>query len=84
MSYLLKGGIVVTFTSGSHEPQCFKADVLVEDSTITQIAGDIKAGPHVEVINCDGKWISPGMVDTHRHVFMTVLRGEQSGYCQNI
>lgn len=77
MSYLLKGGIIATFTAGADKPQCYKSDILVEDSTITQIAENINAGPGVEVIDCEGKWISPGMIDTHRHIFMTVLRGDQ-------
>lgn len=68
MSYLLKGGIIATFTSNDDRPQCRKADVLVENSVITQIAEDISAGPSVEIIDCTGKWISPGMVDTHRSV----------------
>ncbi|KAH9931734.1 Metallo-dependent hydrolase [Epithele typhae] len=29
----------------------------------------------VEVIDCTDKWITPGFVDTHRHVFMAVMRG---------
>ncbi|KAL6309765.1 hypothetical protein BKA93DRAFT_814686 [Sparassis latifolia] len=66
-SYLLKGGIIATFSS-DNQPKSFKADVLVEGSIITQIAESINVGPHVEVINCEGKWITPGMVDTHRTV----------------
>ncbi|GBE79783.1 Metallo-dependent hydrolase [Sparassis crispa] len=75
-SYLLKGGIIATFSS-DNQPKSFKADVLVEGSIITQIAESINVGPHVEVINCEGKWTTPGMVDTHRHVFAIVLRGDQ-------
>ncbi|KAH9938082.1 Metallo-dependent hydrolase [Fomitopsis serialis] len=77
MAYLLKGGIVATFTKGRNKPSVHSADVLVENSIITRIDADIVAGSNVEVIDCNGKWITPGMVDTHRHVFMTVLRGEQ-------
>ncbi|CCM01752.1 uncharacterized protein FIBRA_03818 [Fibroporia radiculosa] len=80
MSYLLKGGSIATFVDGSSQPKCYTADVLVEDTKITQIAPDIVAGPNVEVIDCQGKWITPGMVDTHRHLFMTVLRGEQGDW----
>ena len=64
-SYLLKGGIIATFTS-DNEPKVFDADVLVEGSTITRIEKDITPEPHVEVIDVTGKWITPGMVDTHR------------------
>ncbi|EMD40540.1 hypothetical protein CERSUDRAFT_91268 [Gelatoporia subvermispora B] len=76
MAYLLKGGIIATFTS-ENKAVSYKADVLVEGSTITKIAAKIDATPGVEVLDCTDKWITPGMVDTHRHTFMTVLRGSQ-------
>ncbi|KAI0921204.1 hypothetical protein AcW1_004744 [Taiwanofungus camphoratus] len=66
MSYLLRGGTVATFTTQSDKPLCYKADVFIEDSSIAQIEETIDVEPHVEVINCEGKWITPGMVDTHR------------------
>nr|VWO97269.1 1-acyl-sn-glycerol-3-phosphate acyltransferase (EC [Ganoderma boninense] len=75
--YLLKGGTIATAVQGSDEPRVFKADVLVEGDTITRIEESIAPEAGVEVINCQDKWITPGFVDTHRHVFMTVLRGTQ-------
>ncbi|KAI0751091.1 Metallo-dependent hydrolase [Daedaleopsis nitida] len=72
--YLLKGGTVATCVQGSDEARVYKADVLVEGTTITRIEPNIEPVPGVEVIDCKNKWITPGFVDTHRHVFMTVLR----------
>ncbi|KAF9809835.1 hypothetical protein IEO21_07235 [Rhodonia placenta] len=77
MSYLLKGGIIATFTAGADKPQCYKSDILVEDSTIIQIAENINAGPGVEVIDCEGKWISPGMIDTHRRHIQSALTADE-------
>lgn len=68
MSYLLKNGLIATFTIGSDRPIVFKSDVLVHGSNITQIAENITAKDGVTVIDCKGKWIAPGMVDTHRFV----------------
>lgn len=66
MTYLLKGGIIATFTNGSNKPSIYPADVLVKDSLIAHIGPDLVADPDVEIIDCDGKWVTPGMVDTHR------------------
>ena len=68
-TYVLKGGIVATWTK-ENEARAFKADVLVEDTIITQIAEDITAPSGAEVIDCTNKWITPGFVDTHRYVLV--------------
>ncbi|KAH9948782.1 Metallo-dependent hydrolase [Amylocystis lapponica] len=78
-SYLLKGGIVATYTS-DNKPKVFNADVLVAGSTIVKIEENINVGPEVEVIDVTDKWVTPGLVDTHRHVFMAVLRGDQDDW----
>jgi len=71
MSYLLKGGVVATFKN--NQPAVFKADVLVEGSTIVKVTDSIEpASPAVKVIDCSGKWIAPGMVDIHRCAWFLV------------
>ncbi|KAI0346824.1 Metallo-dependent hydrolase [Trametopsis cervina] len=77
-AYLLKGGVIATWTKDG--PKSYKADILVEGSTITRIAEDITVSSGVEVIDCKNKWISPGFIDTHRHTWMTVLRGNQDDW----
>ena len=66
--YLLKGGTVATCVQDTEGARVFKADVLIEENTITRIEADIAPGPGVEVIDCTDKWITPGFVDTHRSV----------------
>lgn len=78
-SYLLKGGIVATY-GADNKPHAFKADVLVEDSVIVKIDANISAKAGVDVIDCTDKWITPGMVDTHRHVWMSILKGVQDDW----
>ncbi|KAI0355304.1 Metallo-dependent hydrolase [Trametes cingulata] len=78
--YLLKGGTIATCVQGSGAPSVYKADVLVEGTTITRIEQDIAPEAGVEVVDCTDKWITPGFVDTHRHVFMTVLRANHCDY----
>lgn len=65
MSYLLKGGLVATWTA-ANTPLAFAADVLVEGTTIARVGKQIDVGPNVQIVDCTGKWIIPGMVDTHR------------------
>ncbi|KAI0089092.1 Metallo-dependent hydrolase [Irpex rosettiformis] len=77
-AYLLKDGTVATWTDNG--AKTYKADVLIEGSTITEIAENISPRPGVETIDCKNKWISPGFIDTHRHVWMTVLRGNQDDW----
>lgn len=70
MTYLLKGGLVATWTS-DNQPLTLLADVLVEDATIVRVDKQIDVGPNVQVVDCTGKWIIPGMVDTHRYERVT-------------
>jgi len=67
-STLLKGGTVVTFTnSGSKEDaSIYDADVLIKDGKIVKIKKDIHPEAGVDVVDCTGKWVTPGFVDTHR------------------
>ncbi|QIF01406.1 dihydroorotase [Roseimicrobium sp. ORNL1] len=48
-------------------PKLTRADVLVEDGKIVQVAPSIAAGEGVEVIDCSGKVILPGFFDVHVH-----------------
>ena len=72
--YLLKGGTVATFIQATNEPRAFKADVLIDGSTIADIKEHIDAPLGVEVIDCKDKWITPGFVDTHRWVYQQMHR----------
>ncbi|KAH9928565.1 Metallo-dependent hydrolase [Epithele typhae] len=73
--YLLKGGTIATCEKGKPGVRVFKSDVLVAGTTITKIEENMAPEAGVEVIDCTDKWITPGFVDTHRHVFMAVMRG---------
>lgn len=57
--------MIATFTE-EHGPKVYKADVLVQGSTITKIAENIAETHGLELIDCTNKWITPGFVDTHR------------------
>jgi dihydroorotase len=48
-------------------PKLTRADVLVEDGKIVQVAPNIPASDGVEVIDCSGKIILPALFDVHVH-----------------
>lgn len=68
---LIRGGRVLTMDDrlGDLDP----ADVLIEDGAIAAVAPDLTA-PGAEVLDAAGMIVTPGFVDTHRHVWQTQLR----------
>lgn len=53
-------------------------DVLIVDKQIVSIAPDIEANNIDEVIDCSGKALFPGLVNTHHHFFQTFVRNRLS------
>lgn len=58
-TFLLKNATVCTVSNGNVE-----GDVLIEDGIITQVGKDIKISGEVNEIDCTGKYIYPGMIDS--------------------
>src|SRR5689334_14293069 len=50
-------------------------DVLVRAERIEQVGRDLPAPDDAEVIDATGGIVLPGMIDTHRHMWQTALRG---------
>ena len=65
MEKLLKGGIVIN-ASGRQ-----KADVLISDETIVQVAPDIEC-PDAQIVDVSGKLLFPGFIDAHTHFDLDV------------
>ncbi|WP_411348300.1 amidohydrolase family protein [Paenibacillus sp. WLX2291] len=71
--YMLKNGTVLTLESSLGSLK--RADVVIRGNRIEQIAPDIQlhAGGY-EIIDASGMIILPGLVDTHRHVWESLVR----------
>ncbi|WP_241488321.1 amidohydrolase family protein [Winslowiella iniecta] len=70
---LIKNGTLLTMqTDGVDRPE---SDLLIRDNQIVQIGKNISA-PGARVINAAGKFVLPGFVDTHSHLWVTTLRGQ--------
>ncbi len=50
-------------------------DVLVVGDTITEIGAGLQAPPGTQEIDGAGGIVMPGMIDTHRHLWQTAMRG---------
>src|SRR4028119_734800 len=67
MSLLIKHGAVVTSDAR------YAADIWCEDETITRIGKDLKAPPGAEVIDATGKYVFPGFIDPHVHIYLPFM-----------
>lgn len=70
MSLCIKGAMILTQDEGR---RILTGDVLVEENRITKI-GEVKAKAD-ETIDARGKLLLPGLVNTHTHLPMVLLRG---------
>jgi dihydropyrimidinase len=67
MPLLIKNGEIVTADSR------YKADVFIEDETITRIGANLEAPPGTEVIDASGKYVFPGFIDPHVHIYLPFM-----------
>src|SRR5512133_1397909 len=71
---LLRGGVVVTMDGSRNEYA--EGYVLVEDGWVSSVGSG--AGPHVDegrVVDARGCVVTPGLVNTHHHLYQWVTRG---------
>jgi cytosine/adenosine deaminase-related metal-dependent hydrolase len=69
---LLKGGLVVTVDNSLGD--LTDADVLIRDGVIVEVAPGLPtSNKNAEVIDCKGRLVIPGLVDTHRHVWQGAI-----------
>ena len=65
---LIKNGTVLTITDGIKE----NTDILIKNGKITQIGENLSAA-NVTVIDADGKYVMPGIIDAHSHIALEVV-----------
>jgi cytosine/adenosine deaminase-related metal-dependent hydrolase len=70
---VLRGGTVLTMDdSGTVRPD---ADVLVVDDRIAAVGVGLEVPEGTQEIDARGGVVMPGMIDTHRHMWQTTMRG---------
>jgi dihydropyrimidinase len=67
MSLLIKGGEIIT------DSQRYIADIYCEDETISRIDQNIAPPPGTEVIDASGKYVFPGFIDPHVHIYLPFM-----------
>jgi dihydropyrimidinase len=67
MSLLIKNGDIITANSR------YKADIYVENETITRIGQHLETPPNTEIIDASGKYVFPGFIDPHVHVYLPFM-----------
>lgn len=70
---VLRGGTVLTVDAGHTVLEGH--DVLVVDDRIAGVGVDLEVPAGTEEIDARGGVVMPGMVDTHRHMWQTAMRG---------
>ncbi|WP_202076508.1 amidohydrolase family protein [Caldalkalibacillus salinus] len=69
---LIKNGRVLDLKNGNHTLQ--KRDILIEGKHIRDMKPHIQDQDVTNVIDAEDKIVMPGFVDTHRHVWESILR----------
>jgi dihydropyrimidinase len=67
MSLLVKNGEIVTAS------ERYIADIYCADETITRIERNIPPPPEAEVVDATGKYVFPGFIDPHVHIYLPCM-----------
>ena len=82
MNILIENGIILPMTSSNEENSYFKGSVGIEGERISLVSADpqqaqdfLASHKDCTRIDATGKIVMPGMINTHTHVAMALLRG---------
>ena len=76
-SILLKNGTVLIHDDKDHVVPHYNTSILIKDDKIAEIGTRLTA-PSDKTIDCTGKIITPGLIDTHHHLWQTQLKGRHA------
>jgi dihydropyrimidinase len=67
LALLIRNADIVTVGSRT------RADIFVEDETITRIGKNLEAPPNAEIVDATGKLVFPGFIDPHVHIYLPFM-----------
>ena len=77
-SILLRNGTVLSHQPDDHVKAEANTDILIKGNQIAKIGTSLNVDASTQVIDCSGKIVSPGFIDTHHHLWQTQLKGRHS------
>jgi imidazolonepropionase-like amidohydrolase len=63
-SLLLKNGNIITISGENIQGR----DILIQGKKIAKVGKNLEAAAGTEVIDLKGKWVMPGIIDSHSHI----------------
>ncbi|MCH7393894.1 amidohydrolase family protein [Acinetobacter dispersus] len=82
-SYLIQNAHAILTGLTGEAARCSSTDIRIQSGKITEI-GRLSAQPNEQVINAKDCVIYPAWVNTHHHLFQSLLKGEPQGLNQNL
>jgi len=61
---LIRNATLLTVSHGTID----KGDILIKDGKIAAVGGNLKAPKDAQVIDANGQFVSPGIIDCHSHI----------------
>ena len=61
---LITNATILTATG----PAIERGSLLLQDGKVAAVGANVTAPADAQVINADGKWVTPGVIDTHSHL----------------
>src|SRR5690606_41844811 len=74
-SLLIKGGHVIDARNGVNGVR----DVAIADGKIAAVSADIPASEAARVVDAQGLYVTPGLIDIHAHVYWGTAPNSQYG-----
>lgn len=66
---LIKNGTLLTITDGEKE----KTDILIKNGIISKIGANISPPNGIAIIDAEGMFVMPGIIDAHSHIAIDVV-----------
>lgn len=82
-SYLIQNAHAILTGLSGEAARASSTDIRIQSDKITEI-GRLSAQPNEQVVNAKDCVIYPAWVNTHHHLFQSLLKGEPQGLNQNL